>query len=195
MHGFTLDGLPATPWKNGGGTTRQVLSWPPGAGLDDFAWRVSVAQIASDGPFSRFEGVDRQIMLLQGAGVRLTGEGVDHRLDTPWRPFAFAGELALQCARLGGDSIDFNVMARRALGRARVSVLRPTAPVALDGDFGLLLVLHGACRLQGRSLAAGQGAWWAGMPAAGGARRLEPGPADTGAAAVFVRWLPRADSA
>lgn len=38
---------------------------PPGAGMDSFAWRVSVATIARPGPFSAFPGVDRQIMLLE----------------------------------------------------------------------------------------------------------------------------------
>lgn len=187
MHYFALDQVPATPWKNGGGTTRELLCWPPGAGLDDFAWRVSVASIASDGPFSRFAGIDRQILLLRGPGVRLTGPGLDHRLDTPWQPFAFSGDLPLQCVRLGGDSLDFNVMARRALGRATVAVLRAPGPATtgLDGRFGLVLALRGHWRLNAAALAPGAGAWWAGEPAP---RSLQaPGDA---AAALVVRWEP-----
>ena len=68
---FDTAELHATPWKNGGGTTRQVACWPPGAGSDDFDWRVSIATIAASGPFSTFPGIDRTIMLLDGPGVHL----------------------------------------------------------------------------------------------------------------------------
>ena len=47
--------------------TREIACWPPGAGLHDFGWRVSIATIAAAGPFSVFKGVDRIIMLLVGA--------------------------------------------------------------------------------------------------------------------------------
>ena len=91
---FSRATLPAMPWKNGGGTTQEIASWPRGAGLDSFGWRVSIATIATAGPFSVFEGVDRSIMLLEGDGVRLfTHDGrVEHRLDVPHRPFAFSGD-------------------------------------------------------------------------------------------------------
>ena len=63
--------LVASPWKNGGGVTREVAAWPEGAGLDTFVWRVSVADVAQAGPFSRFDGVDRTLVLLCGAGMLL----------------------------------------------------------------------------------------------------------------------------
>ncbi|MEC4600651.1 HutD family protein, partial [Burkholderia vietnamiensis] len=46
--------LVASPWKNGGGVTREIAAYPPGAALDAFAWRVSVADVGAGGPFSRF---------------------------------------------------------------------------------------------------------------------------------------------
>ncbi|MFN9927385.1 MAG: HutD family protein, partial [Phenylobacterium sp.] len=49
----------AVPWKNGGGITRELAVWPPGASFDDFVWRVSMAEVHQDGPFSSFPGVDR----------------------------------------------------------------------------------------------------------------------------------------
>jgi environmental stress-induced protein Ves len=82
------------PWKNGGGVTREIVCQPPGAGMDSFDWRVSIAHIASDGPFSAFPGIDRVITLLKGGGVHLSSADgqVNHRLGTPLAPFAFAGE-------------------------------------------------------------------------------------------------------
>ena len=60
--------LVRVPWKNGGGTTAEVAVHPPGAGLDDFDWRISMADVAVDGPFSRFPGVDRTLVLAEGRG-------------------------------------------------------------------------------------------------------------------------------
>jgi hypothetical protein len=63
---IALDDVPPQPWKNGGGTTRELLAWPrpPAGGCE-----LSVAEVAADGPFSRFEGVQRWFAVLQGAGV------------------------------------------------------------------------------------------------------------------------------
>jgi len=66
------------PWKNGGGTTRDIASSPPGASLDDFVWRLSLAQVDRDGPFSRFDNVDRTLVLLSGA---MTLHEQDRRID------------------------------------------------------------------------------------------------------------------
>src|SRR5690606_24981691 len=51
----------AMPWKNGGGTTLQLAISPKGASLEDFAWRISSAQVAVDGAFSSFPGADRSL--------------------------------------------------------------------------------------------------------------------------------------
>ncbi len=60
-----------TPWKNGGGSTRTLAQWPADSGLENFAWRISVARIEHDGPFSGFAGVDRTLILLDGNGMLL----------------------------------------------------------------------------------------------------------------------------
>lgn len=164
LHRFTLAEQPATPWKNGGGTTREVACWPPGAGLNDFDWRVSIATIAVGGPFSTFAGVDRTIMLLDGPGVRLRSQdgAIDHRLDRPWVPFAFSGDVALDCELLdGGGSSDFNVMTRRGRWQAQLVLLREPAAIAA-APHGLLLAVSGRWQLEDLFLAEGEGLWWAG---------------------------------
>lgn len=175
-HFFDRRTLVATPWKNGGGVTREIVCQPPGADLTGFDWRVSIAHIASDGPFSAFPGVDRVITLLDGAGVQLdSADGhVSHGLDTPWRPFAFAGEAPIHSRLLGGPCDDFNVMTRRGVCRASVQVLRASAagPALPLGSppAGLCMVLQGAWSLAGpapRRLSEGQGLWWAGVPGGG----------------------------
>ena len=103
LHRFQRADLVATPWKNGGGVTREILSWPPGSTVANFDWRVSIAHIASSGPFSAFPGVDRVITLLEGAGVdlRSSGGAINHSLDHPLVPFAFAGEAPIDARLLG----------------------------------------------------------------------------------------------
>ena len=67
LHHFDTADLAVHAWKNGGGSTREIVCSPLGAGIDHFVWRVSIATIAQSGPFSIFAGVDRVIMLLAGA--------------------------------------------------------------------------------------------------------------------------------
>jgi environmental stress-induced protein Ves len=165
---FAIADLSPTPWKNGGGSTREIVCRPQGAGMDGFDWRVSIATIAQSGPFSVFAGVDRVILLLDGDGVRLqSAKGVDHRLDEALQPFAFPGEEALDCTLLGGPSQDFNVMTRRSALRAELRVLRAPTPIA-PAPRGLLLAVRGHWQLQAdgveQNCAAGQGLWWDGEP-------------------------------
>lgn len=182
MQRFTVSALPATPWKNGGGSTQEIACWPPGATLDSFAWRVSIARIAASGPFSDFAGVDRVITLLDGDGVHLRGRGVDHRLDRPLQPFAFPGDVAIDCTLLGNASSDFNVMTRRNRMTADVRILQAAAmtPVA---SHGLLLAVRGTWRADDARLEQGQGVWWADE-----ARACALTPVEADARLVAVHW-------
>jgi hypothetical protein len=118
---FDLRELPAQPWKNGAGLTREIARG--GADPVEFDWRLSVAEVDRDAPFSAFPGVDRCIVLLHGGGMRLasTDGSVDHRLVEPLAPFHFSGDLTLAATLAGGASADFNVMTRRGRLRADVS--------------------------------------------------------------------------
>ncbi|MEY2618152.1 MAG: hypothetical protein RL522_1154 [Pseudomonadota bacterium] len=190
---FDRSSLPAMPWKNGGGVTREIVCWPPGAGLDDFDWRVSIATIASDGPFSAFPGIDRVITLLEGGGVHMASEGgaIDHRLDTPLQPYAFPGEATVQARLLAGECEDFNVMTRRASCRADVQVLRQER--ALSAPQGLLLATQGVWSVQAagedsHALPVALGLWWASEAAA--TWRLQPQTPDAALLAVTIHPLP-----
>jgi len=115
------------PWKNGGGHTLEIAAEPPGAGIAAFAWRVSVADIERDGPFSAFPGVDRTVVLLAGNGMRMTGAGEPVDLHEPYEPVRFAGEAALHCTLLDGPTRDFNLMVRREAASGDVVVVRDAA--------------------------------------------------------------------
>ena len=108
-------------WQNGGGITHQLCRQDDEQGL---LWRVSIAEVASDGPFSRFDNIDRIIMLLTGGGFSLHGVGDNPQLlDTPLTPFTFAGETPIHCTLLNGAVRDFNLMTRRAAVQADLQVL------------------------------------------------------------------------
>ena len=185
---FSRRSLPVTPWKNGGGTTQEIACWPPGAGLSDFGWRVSIATIAAAGPFSVFAGVDRSITLLDGAGVRLHSRDgrIDHRLDLPHRPFAFPGDVEIDCTLQGGASSDFNVMTRRGRWSAEVQVLDGAAAIA-PASHGVLLALRGDWRLDDAAQVCreGEGLCWTEAPHA-----WQAVPTSGDACLAVVRILP-----
>jgi uncharacterized protein len=123
------------PWKNGGGDTAEVAVWPEGAALDAFDWRISMARVAADGPFSAFAGVDRTLAVLCGAGLWLRVAGRPALELTPTTaPHAFPGDVPTAATLVAGPITDLNVMTRRGrfahrVGRAEV-VEPTTLPVA-----------------------------------------------------------------
>jgi environmental stress-induced protein Ves len=116
------DALRVMEWANGGGTTREVAVWPPAAGLDDFDWRISLAEVSRDGDFSSFAGIDRILALIEGGAMDLTIDGVRHRL-VPLQPVVFRGESSTSCTIGGGPTRDLNVMTRRGRATAWVELL------------------------------------------------------------------------
>ncbi|TAJ68814.1 MAG: HutD family protein [Phenylobacterium sp.] len=110
----------AVPWKNGGGVTREIAAWPPGSGFDDFAWRISMAEVREDGPFSSFPGIDRVLTVLEGA-LRLTVQDAGvFDLSPCSAPLAFDGAALTSAQLTAGPVLDLNVMTRRGAAIARV---------------------------------------------------------------------------
>ena len=82
------------PWKNGGGMTTEIAAFPAGAGFDAFEWRISMARVASAGPFSMFPGIDRSLALIEGAGITLDVEGRGAIVLAPGaHPAVFPGDV------------------------------------------------------------------------------------------------------
>ncbi|MBT2336731.1 HutD family protein [Variovorax paradoxus] len=153
MTRFDLAQLPATPWRNGGGWTREI-----GAGAFNLSvgearadlkwdWRLSVASIATDGAFSTFPGVDRIAVLVDGA-VTLSSATATLSWRMPGDAHAFAGEAQFMARLPAGPARFFNVMTRRANARAEAVVhrqgFRMATPIASQV---CLLVLKGSFRV------------------------------------------------
>ncbi|MEM5406123.1 HutD family protein [Paraburkholderia unamae] len=139
--------LVASPWKNGGGVTREIavahVTSRAGASLDAFAWRVSVADVAQAGPFSRFEGVDRTLVLLEGAGMLLDEAGRTHVLTQPLDVAHFAGEAAIDARLVNGATRDFNLMVRRDAARGTLEVWRANERRSMHAQTVLLYCAQG----------------------------------------------------
>ncbi|MEP7297701.1 MAG: HutD family protein [Burkholderiales bacterium] len=156
---FDLRHIAPQPWKNGAGLTREIAFG--GANAVDFDWRLSVAEVDRDAPFSAFPGIDRCITLLTGVGMRLRAHdgSVDHALTTPLAPFRFAGDVALDAALVGGACTDFNVMTRRGRFRSEVAVHLEAATLA-PGDVTLLLCASGQWLAGTEAIGPLQGLLW-----------------------------------
>jgi uncharacterized protein len=121
MRLVSLAATPPQPWRNGGGTTRELLAWPS-AGA--WALRFSIARIDRDGPFSAYPGVQRWFAVLSGAGVELIWENHLAQLTPGSAPLAFDGADGPQCRLLGGPTEDLNLMLRRDAGRGGLEAAR-----------------------------------------------------------------------
>ncbi|MEX2202068.1 MAG: HutD family protein [Dongiaceae bacterium] len=141
-------------WKNGGGTTAEIAVAPDGAALAGadlasgaFLWRLSLARIERDGPFSAFPGIDRTIMLVEGAGMTLSAEnGTVISIDCRYVPQDFPGEWPVDCRLADGPVRDLNLMVNRARGTRDWEIIELGAksvrlPARLQVDGGTL-ILH-----------------------------------------------------
>jgi uncharacterized protein len=109
------------PWKNGGGITFEVASFPKESTLEDFGWRISVAEVREGGPFSVFPNVDRQLAVLEGRLLlHVQGQGATE-LTQSSPVVKFPGDLPTSAALPAGPVMDLNVMTRRGQFTAELS--------------------------------------------------------------------------
>jgi environmental stress-induced protein Ves len=144
------------PWKNGGGTTTEIFK---STGADgQVHWRLSIADVAGDGPFSEFPDIDRWIMMVEGKGMELTISGLGtKRIEKPFEPLAFSGDAKTDCKLLDGPIRDFNLMVARnhAQGNLQVVTLSAGETRTFERDVAALHVLDGCVERAGEVLAVG----------------------------------------
>lgn len=140
------DDVPRQPWRNGGGRTRELL-----AGPDPSHWRfrVSVAEIDADGPFSVFAGVQRWFAVVEGAGVELTIDGRREQVTSKSSPLPFAGGAVTACRLLDGPTLDLNLMLRNVVGRMVAAVVGREWQPAMP-QCGFFSASAGHCSVDGK---------------------------------------------
>lgn len=119
-------------WRNGGGTARDIAVHPAGASMADaFGWRVALAEIAKDGPFSSYDPeIERVITLLDGAGFDLDFDvdfdGAPALAVTELHvPARFRGHWPARCRLRQGRSIVFNILYDFSRFAAQPHIIRP----------------------------------------------------------------------
>jgi len=192
---LTPNDFRSMPWKNGAGRTSEIAVHPAGAGLDGFAWRVSIANVERDGPFSAFPGIDRTIVLLDGAGMRLQGSEREIDLTARYVPHDFRGDESVDCKLVSGPCRDFNAMFRRGRVRGSVTVVRRSGAefdpaqfcvsYAAKGPHEATIARRGARRLdEGHALVAAESV----SAAEGGSIAVRPLADDAVALVVCVAY-------
>ena len=133
------------PWKNGGGVTTEICVSPPSGVFD---WRVSIATVKADGPFSAFAGYERHIMTLSGQGMVLDIEGCGKFTLEALQPFSFSGDARVHGSLLKGTVLDFNLMVRRDFGHGTLRVVESCEGDKLGSEesSSLAYVLQGKCK-------------------------------------------------
>ena len=124
------DDIAPTPWKNGGGLARDLLCAPSAA---DWRWRISLADVNADGPFSSYPGVQRWFAVVDGAGVELDFGGRSVVVRAGESPLEFDGAAAPGCRLIAGATRDLNLMLRGVRG----TLQRAEPGVAWTEDWSL----------------------------------------------------------
>ncbi|MCY1212191.1 HutD [compost metagenome] len=128
--------VPAQPWKNRGGVTRAL------AEIDN-EWRVSLANVDANGPYSRFEGMTRLSLVIEGKGVVLHNR--EGRVALEYHvPALYDGALDWTASLIEGPVAALNIMARKDRYLPSASIL--TTPMTLpQGAAAVILSGNSRC--------------------------------------------------
>jgi environmental stress-induced protein Ves len=98
------------PWANGRGTSYEIVSDRNES--DEWTWRLAMAPVNEDGPFSRIECVNRFLAVIQGNGMLLS---VDRKKIQcrPMQVVRFRGDAITDAMLTDGPITDINLMIRR----------------------------------------------------------------------------------
>jgi environmental stress-induced protein Ves len=128
------------PWRNGLGSTIELLAETPNKN-EAFSWRLSIASVANDGPFSDFSGYDRTLLLLEGSGITLNKpNGIFKVLNSSLDYANFKGEDLIDATLHNGPIKDFNIMTLRSICTSSVTAIDETSESLLNINADKLLV-------------------------------------------------------
>ncbi|WP_373504367.1 HutD family protein [Aestuariivirga sp.] len=140
-------------WRNGMGVSWDIASDPPGT--DDFGWRLAMAHIDADVPFSHYPSVDRVFTLIEGNGLDLEFEsGRTLAVDRLFVPHPYPCDIPTYCRLRDGPCRALNLFTRRGLLTVGVDILSSNAKIEHPGPM-LLVVLDGRAEIGGGSLECG----------------------------------------
>ena len=100
----------AMPWANGLGTSYEVASDRNADG--EWTWRVAIAPVVLDGPFSVMPGVDRELVVIEGNGMVLNVDDESVKC-MPGQVVRFSGDSVTIARLLDGPTVDLGLMTVR----------------------------------------------------------------------------------
>jgi len=145
----------AQPWKNGAGTTHELVRIPATAA---YAVRISVAEITAPAPFSAFAGYKRWLYLLDGGPVTLSIDGTDTVLTAEGDGVSFAGDTNVAATAVARPSRDLNLMVATAHS-VRCDIVRGPATESRKGSAVAVFVIAGTVTASGHVLGRHACAW------------------------------------
>jgi uncharacterized protein len=127
-------------WKNGFGWVTEIARVPD---TDDWRWRLSLADSDQDAEFSAFPGVDRELVLMSGTGLRLRfADGELRELRERYQSCRFSGEQPVRGEPIDGPTRQLNLMWRRDLAQAEIAFHRLSEPIPLVMDVRAEWAVH-----------------------------------------------------
>lgn len=130
--------LQKTPWKNGGGITREIAIARVG---DALTWRLSIADVGIDGPFSKFEGLRRILTVIEGHGMRLISQDAILHADYAV-PVSFDGALEIQSCLKNGPLRDLNLIYNPSFCTGHAQMITAASKHFIEAKSGRLIALH-----------------------------------------------------
>jgi environmental stress-induced protein Ves len=113
------------PWANGKGTSYEISSDRDDE--DHWSWRVAIAPVVLDGPFSALPGMDRELVVIEGNGMALEVDGTSVEC-LHGQVVRFSGDAKTFARLIDGPVFDLGLMT------ARGSVTGSMVVVADVGD-------------------------------------------------------------
>lgn len=143
-----LSDVKALPWKNGGGVTREIAKGAATSLDGDWGWRLSIADVDRDGPFSVFPETDRVMAVIAGKGMDLHHpDGAVTALE-PYDAVRISGDDSLHGRLRGGPVRNLNVMTARSQYQASLEIRQgPLSETLESSSLDCLLIqnLGGDC--------------------------------------------------
>ena len=128
----------AMPWRNGKGMTLEIARDP--ATGEAFTWRLSLADIAQDGPFSAYPGYRRALVLVHGDDLRLRfHRHGTQRLSPARRGTRFEGEWHTACAIPHGPCTDLSLIVHKGSAGSPACIVRAPSVLAVTAPRTLVL--------------------------------------------------------
>jgi len=139
------------PWKNGLGSTQDILILPPEATDDSFDLRLSLTPIPARAAFSPFPGIERVITLIEGSTLEL--EFADHTAQLHCGDSLAFGPDQCPIGKPETPARVINVMARRAAWQIKSCTVVNHIPQQDTGDLACLVALSAPCpcRIKGQN--------------------------------------------